>query len=299
MKSLRYNMVLVTGGSGFVGSRLKHKKPEWAYLSSKDCDLTDSREVRNLFGDLKPDAIIHLAAKVGGIKENIQKQADFYWANTQIDSNVLRQAHLLGIVRVLSSLSTCAFPEAVDHPFSEKDILRGPPTLSNMSYGMCKRLLHIGSTAYRDQYGRNYSTFCPSNVYGPGDHFGESSSHFVASLAHRCKLAEDGEEINFWGSGKPLRQQLYVDDLVEIIIKLLDQHNSVEPIIVAPNENLSIEKMVEIGFRVCGKNVNISFNGEHDGQYRKDGCNKALLDLIGNYSFVSFEEGFKRTYESY
>ena len=291
--------ILVTGGSGFVGSHLKLKKPDWTYLSSKECDLTDPTEVRNLLGDLRPEAIVHLAAKVGGIKENTEKQADFYQANIQIDSNVLHQANLLGINRILSSLSTCSFPENVEHPFSEKDLLEGPPTRSNMSYGMCKRMLHIGSIAYRNQYGRNYSTFCPSNVYGPGDHFGEEGSHFVASLVHKCAKAKNGDKINFWGSGNPLRQQLYVGDLVEIIIKLLDSHHSEEPLIVAPNENLSIKEMVEIGLRVSNKRVSVKFDGKFDGQHRKDGCNESLLQLIGNYDFTLFEEGFRRAYESY
>jgi len=292
--------VLVTGGSGFLGKRLSIRHPEWIYLSSKDCDLTDFRQVHELFNDLKPDAILHLAAKVGGIKDNIENQADFYYLNTLININVIHQAHLSGINRVLSSLSTCAFPDTVDaYPFNEESFLLGPPAETNMSYGMTKRMLHIASQSYRNQYGRNYSTFCPSNIYGPEDHFNKEGSHFVAALIHKVSVLSDNDELQLWGTGRPMRQQLYVDDLCNIIPMLLEKHNTDIPLIVAPKENLTIKKMSQILLAKVKKNVILSFNGERDGQYRKDGSNKKLLELIGDYEFTSFEDGILKTYRWY
>jgi len=292
--------VLVTGGSGFVGSRLKLKNPDWIYLSSKDCDLTNDRAVGDIFSSTRPDAILHLAARVGGIKDNIENQADFYNLNTRINTNVIHQAHLNNIDRVLSSLSTCAYPDTVDRfPYEEKDFFSGPPTKTNFSYGMSKRMLQVSSMAYRNQYGRNYSTFCPSNIYGPGDHFNKESSHFVAALVHKIASSKVGDTIELWGTGNPLRQQLYVEDLCDIIPLLLQNHNSNIPLIVAPNENLSILEMAKALVEISDKKLNLKFNGTMDGQFRKDGSNLKLAEAIGTYNFTKFKDGIKLTYKWY
>ena len=300
MNGQKENSVLVTGGSGFLGRQLQNRHPEWTYLSSNDCDLTDMTKVGEMFGDLKPGAVVHLAARVGGIKDNMENQATFYYENTMINTNVIEGARQAGIKRVLSSLSTCAFPDRLHpYPFKEEVLFRGPPTKTNFSYGMTKRALHVQSCAYREQYGLNYSTFSPSNIYGPGDHFGKESSHFVAALVYKIANAKNGDTIELWGSGLPLRQQLYVNDLCAIITLLLEKHNSNIPLIVAPSENLSILKMARILAEESGKNLTISFNGKMDGQFRKDGDNTALLKLLEGYTFTSFRDGIKKTYDWY
>lgn len=292
--------VLVTGGSGFLGTRLKRVRPSWTYVSSRDYDLTDSNSCRKMYEDIKPSAVIHLAGKVGGIKENTIKQADFYYQNTMINANVLHEAYKFGVKRVLSALSTCAFPDVVaNYPFIEKDIMSGPPASSNLSYGFAKRGLFVQSNSYRNQYGLNYSCFCPSNIYGPDDNFDSDSSHFVPALIKKVFSASDGDEIEFWGTGRPLRQQMYVDDLTKIIPILLEEHNSDIPLIVAPKENLSIKKMAEVCSSSSRKKVSPKFNGDHRGQYRKDGCNKELLRLIGDFQFTTFKQGIRKTYEWY
>ena len=293
--------VLVTGGSGFLGKRLKMCEPTWQYVSSKDYDLINPIEVKQMFKEIRPDAVVHLAARVGGIKDNAENQALFYYQNVMMNTNIIQEAYLAGIPRVLSSLSTCAFPDKLEHyPFSEKDFHKGSPTETNFSYGYSKRMLHVQSVAYRKQYGMNYSTFCPSNLYGPQDHFGSSSSHFVAALVHKFANLCDNKVIELWGTGTPLRQQLYVDDLCEIIPILLERHNSDIPLIVAPNENLSVHKMSQIITEVDKKrSVSFTFNGKLDGQYRKDGDNSMFLDLVGGYNFTSFKEGIEKTYKWY
>ena len=219
--------VLVTGGSGFLGQSLKKVYPSWTYLSSKECDLLKQKQTFEYFQDNKPTTVLHLAARVGGIKDNMNKQAEFYYQNTIINTNVLEASRLAGTERVLSSLSTCAFPDRLWHyPFEEEDLFAGPPAVTNFSYGMTKRTLHVQSLAYRQQYRLNYSTFSPSNIYGPGDHFGQESSHFVAALVHKIAEAKDGENLKFWGNGLPLRQQLYVEDLCNIIPILLEKANT-------------------------------------------------------------------------
>ena len=292
--------VLVLGGSGFLGRRLSFFKPEWHYLSSKDCDLTNSIETAELFQDIKPKAVLHLAARVGGIKDNVAHQADYYYQNTMINTNVIHQAYLNGVERLLAALSTCAYPDKLPiYPFTEENFLQGPPAYTNLSYGYSKRMLHIQCQAYRRQYGVNYSTFCPTNIYGRGDHFDSLSSHFVAALITKVAKAKDGDIIKLWGTGAPLRQQLYVDDLCEIIPMLLEKHNSVEPLIVAPNENLSIQEMTYALISQVHKNIEVMYNDNLDGQFRKDGSNQKLKELIGNYKFTKFKDGVLKTYNDY
>jgi GDP-L-fucose synthase len=299
-KYLSFENVMVTGGSGFLGRRLQLEKPEWNYISSKDCNLTDFNDVRAFIHDIKPDAIVHLAGRVGGIKDNSERQAEFYLENTLMNTNLIHAAHLAGVDRVLSSLSTCAFPDTVEnYPFTEEHIFDGPPAVTNFSYGYTKRTLHVQSVSYRNQYNRNYSTFAPSNIYGPGDHFNSDKSHFVPALISKLTSAKDNTEIELWGTGFPLRQQLYVDDLVKIIPMLLEKHNNDVPIIVAPNENLSIKQMADIALTKFKKNVNIRYNNKLDGQYRKDGSNQKLINLIGEFEFTSFNQGIENTINWY
>ena len=295
-----YKTVLVTGGSGFLGKRLSKQKPEWIYTSSTDCDLEDIRDVKRYLSDIKPDAIVHLAARVGGIKDNAENQASFYIQNTMINTNIIHGAYLLGIPRVLSSLSTCAFPDVVErYPFTEEQIFDGAPAKTNFSYGYTKRALHVQTISYRKQYGLNYSTFCPSNIYGPCDHFDTEKSHFIPALISKLIRARDGDTIELWGTGNPKRQQLYVDDLAKIIPTLVEEHNSDIPLIVAPDENLSIREMAGIANKKIEKNIKISYNGNLDGQHRKDGSNKRFLELVGGYEFTSFDVGIEKTIKWY
>ena len=290
---------LVTGGSGFLGKRLRDFYPSWIYLSSSNCNLTDKDSVLKTLAHEKPDVVLHLASKVGGIKYNVENQAVIYKENTLINTNVLQSCAELKINRVLSSLSTCAFPDVMDkYPFTEGDMFKGDAPPTNLAYAETKRGLHIFSLALRNQFGLNYSTFCPSNLYGPHDHFKSENSHFIASLI--AKVANyKGNPLEFWGTGNPLRQQLFVDDLCRIIPILIEKHNGVEPLIVAPNENLSIKETIEIASEITNIRFKYEFNNKFDGQFRKDGRNIKLLKTIGDFNFTPFSTGFKKTYEWY
>jgi GDP-L-fucose synthase len=292
--------VVVTGGSGFTGTSLKKYKPDWTYLSSKDFDLTCHTQTSKMIKELKPDSVIHLAAKVGGIKDNAEKQVEYFEQNVLMNTNLLKCCQENKVTRVLSSLSTCAFPDKVEkYPFKEEDLFSGKPAETNLSYGFSKRILHVHSLSIRKQYNLNYSTFCPSNIYGPNDHFTEEKSHFIASLVNKVANSKDGDVLEFWGTGKPYRQHLYVEDLCKIIPKLLDNHNCEKPIIVAPTESITIKEAIEIAIKVSGKKIKYYFNGNFDGQFKKDGDNSELINKIGNFKFTPFEEGFRKTYYNF
>jgi len=290
--------VIVTGGSGFVGRRLQLIRPDWIYLSSKDLDLLDADGVVSYFSKEKPDAVVHLAAKVGGIKDNAEHPADFFYQNAKMNINVVDACRAVGVPRLLASLSTCAFPNVLPmYPYDESALLEGPPAETNLAYGYTKRLMWVHINSLRKQFGLDYSCFSPSNLYGPEDNFDLETSHFVAAAIR--KLHESTNTVEFWGTGKPLRQQLYVDDLCRAIPMLLDRHHTCDPVIVAPNENLSIEEMVNAVSTIINKDLIIKYTGELDGQYRKDGDNAKFLELCPEFKFTSFTDGIVKTYEWY
>ena len=292
--------VVVTGGTGFVGKRLEKIRPDWIYLSSKDYDLVSTEECKRMYQELRPDALLHMAGKVGGIGANDAKPAEFYYLNTMINANIVHQGYLHGVKRILATLSTCTFPDVIEnYPLTENDILSGPPAKTNLSYGYAKRSLYVQINSYKKQYGVDYSTFCPSNIYGPGDNFDSLSSHFVAALIAKIAKANDGDTIELWGTGTPLRQQLYVDDLCEIIPMLLEKHNSDIPLIIAPDENLTIDETARTLLSQVDKDINIVYNNKLDGQFRKDGSNHKLKELIGDFKFTKFKDGIMKTYNWY
>jgi len=295
-----YKKVLVTGGSGFIGTAMQKYKPDWVYMSSKDCDITDKDKFYEYLKEINPDAIVHLAARVGGIKDSVNNQAEFLYLNNLINLNVIHQAYRAGVNRVLSCLSTCCFPDIGDsYPLVEEDLLRGEPTETNYGYAYAKRVLFLQSKYYNECYGVCYNTFTPSNIYGPKNSFDLNNSHFVSSMIRKFSEASEGDTVTFWGTGKPLRQHLYVDDLAEIITLLLESHTTDLPLIVSPNENLSIQEHIDICKSVINKEININFNNSLDGQYRKDASNKRLLEIIGDYDFTTLKEGLKKTYDWY
>ena len=292
--------VIVTGGSGFVGERLKLVKPDWIYPTRSEFNLYNHEKCVEYLLKEKPDAVVHLAAKVGGIKDNSDHPADFFFDNTMINTNLVDACQIAGVKRVLASLSTCAFPDVVDaYPFVEEELLAGPPAETNRSYGFTKRALYIQIQSYRKQFGLDYSCFCPSNIYGPGDNFDTDKSHFLPAAIRKLHEAEEGDEVEFWGTGQPLRQQLYVDDLCKAIPELLGKHHSENPIIVSPDHQYSILGMIAIIKSMMNKDVQVTFNKKLDGQYRKDGSNARFKELCSNFEFTCITKGIQKTYDWY
>jgi GDP-L-fucose synthase len=295
-----YKEVVVTGGTGFLGTRLKIIKPDWIYLSSKDIDLTKTRNFSEFLLDYKIEAVIHLAAKTGGIEKSIKNQSDFHFYNSLISMNVLRQSYEAGVSRVLSCLSTCCYPDiSQSYPMKESFILSGVPTESNYGYALAKRELYNQTNFYRKIYNLNYSTFTPCNLYGPGSNFDNEGSHFIASLIKKLVNSKDGDIIKLLGTGRPLRQHLYIDDLAKLIPFLLLDHNTEVPINIAPIENYSINEISELAVKLVDKKIKIEYTNTTDGQLRKDVDNNHLMLLANNISFTSIEEGLIKTIEWY
>ena len=294
------NKILVTGGSGMVGKSLKKYLLNAIYLSSKDCDLTNEDAVISLMTNDKFDVVIHLAAKVGGIIDNINNPDTYFTDNIQMNTNIIKWSRLTGVKRFIGILSTCIYPDKVEeYPKTEEILHQGPPTTTNFSYGYAKRCLAVHIDACNKQHGTKYQYLTPCNLYGENDKFGENS-HFIAALVKKIvKMEKDGNNtLELFGTGKPLRQFMYSDDLAWVIKECLDK-DIYESFNVATEENLSIREMAEIALSSCGlENVKIVFDStKPDGQYRKDVSINKLKGLLPKFKTLPLVEGIKKVYD--
>ncbi len=295
--------ILVTGGSGLVGLYLHKLLPDAVFLSSKDYDLTKESDVIKLFDKFKPKCVVHLAAKVGGIIDNIENPAEYFDDNILMNTFMLKYSRLNKVDRFIGILSTCIYPDKVDeYPMAESDLHLGPPTETNFSYGYSKRSLAVQIDSYNKQYGTKYQYLIPCNLYGVGDKDNEKKSHFLTALIKKIVDAKIKNErkIELYGDGTPLRQFLFAEDFAKIIYEVINQ-DIYESFNVAGDENLSIGEMVQIALRVCdAKDFKIIWNSEKpNGQFRKDVSNRKMKTLLSNMNFISLEEGIKKVYESY
>lgn len=297
---MKYKNILVTGGSGMVGKSLKELIPQASYISSKDCDLTNPIEVELLVKIHKPDVIIHLAAKVGGIIDNINKPAEYFDDNVLMNTLLLKSAYKYGVERFIGILSTCIYPDKLDtYPMTEEMLHLGPPTPTNFSYGYAKRSLAVQIDAYNKQYGTKYQYLTPCNLYGEHDKYGDNS-HFVAALIkkiHNAKMAGD-DKITLFGTGTPLRQFMHSNDLAMIIKKCLDDE-IYDNFNVATEENISINDIAKIALKACdAEYMTIEYDStKPDGQYRKDVSIEKLKTLIPDFSAIPLFDGIKETYD--
>ena len=291
--------ILVTGGSGLVGKHLKDILPEAIYISSKDYDLTDLQQVRDMMSKYKPTSVIHLAARVGGIMDNINYPVDYLEENVLMNTNVLKVSHEFNVEKVIAILSTCIYPDIVEtYPISEKDLFNGPPTLTNFSYGLAKRCMAAHIDSYIKQYNKKWCYLIPCNLYGEHDKYEEHNSHFVSALIKKIYEAED--KITLWGTGKPLRQFMYGGDLARVI-KYILENNIVDNFNVAPEWVHSISELAEIGKKACLKeNLIVNYdNDKPDGQFRKDVDSSKLLSALKDFKFTPLDEGIKKVYDNF
>ena len=292
------NRIVVTGGSGLVGKHLQEILPDAFYLSSKDCDLTDIKKVRWMISSYTPDVVIHLAARVGGIQDNLKYPADYFDDNILINTNIVKVCKEYDVKRFIGILSTCIYPSVVDnYPMTEEDLFIGPPPPSNFSYGYAKRCLAVQIDAYNKQFGTKYNYLIPCNLYGDYDNLhNENKMHFITALLNKIRNSKDNS-LHLLGTGKPLRQFMYAGDLAKII-KLVIENNITESFNVAPDFNYSIDEMARVALNVTNKDYNIIYDRpELDGQYRKDVSNKKLLKLFPDFKFTQLKEGLKKVYD--
>jgi GDP-L-fucose synthase len=297
---------LLTGAGGLVGSTMEadvrvigRKPPFPGYKEHKKrwVDLTNWKDAYNLFQETKPTHVIHTAARVGGLGANMNYMAEFYTQNTAINLNVLEAARKAGVKKVVSFLSTCIFPDDVEYPLCEHMLHDGAPHTSNFGYSYAKRMLDVHSRAIKDQYGLNYICVIPTNIYGPNDNFNLDDSHVVPALIHKCYLAKKNKtDLVVWGSGKPIREFIYSEDVGELTQLILDEYDGPGPLIISSGEEISIKDLVDLIVKAMKFKGKVVFDdSKPDGQYRKTTSNLLLRHRFPEYKFTKLKQGIKKT----
>jgi GDP-L-fucose synthase len=297
------NTVLITGGSGLLGSAIKSISSNYAnynfiFMSSKDCDLTDWNQTINYFNKIKPTHVIHLAACVGGLFKNMKYKVDMLEKNILINSNVLKASHQIQVTKLISCLSTCIFPNKTTYPINETMLHDGPPHFSNDAYAYAKRLLEVHTKAYQEQYNDNFICVIPTNIYGPNDNYNLEDGHVIPALIHKCYLAkQNNEPFIICGSGAPLRQFIYSEDLAILFMWVLEQYNDKDSIILSVSEKheVSIKEVSLLIAKKFNYNNIIFDTSKPDGQYKKTADNTKLISLIGDFNFTTIDNGISNS----
>ena len=289
------NKLLVTGGTGLVGSAIENG----IKLSSSNVNLINTEDTFKIFEDLKPEKVIHCAARVGGLGGNMNYKGEFFYDNIMINTNVLEASRRVGVKKVVSFLSTCIFPDDVEYPLTENKIHLGEPHNSNYPYAYAKRMLDIQSRAYKEQYGLNYVSVIPTNIYGPNDNFDLKNGHVLPSLIHKCYLAkQNNTDFVVWGSGKPLREFIYSEDVARLTEWALDNYEEEEPIIFSTSDEISIGKLAEmVVYNIGYKGKLVLDSDKPDGQYRKPSDNSKLKSYLPDFEFTPIDKGIEKTVE--
>ena len=289
------NKILVTGGSGLVGSEFL--KPNFIRLSSIDADLRIREDVDNIFKTIKFDSVIHCAGKVGGLGGNMNNKGQFFYDNIMINTNVIESARIHGIKNLVTFLSTCVFPDNVEYPLTESKIHLGPPHFSNDAYAYAKRMADIQIRAYKEQYGVNYKSVIPTNIYGPKDNYDIENGHVIPSLIHKCYLARENKtDFSIWGSGTPLREFIFSRDVSKLTEWVLNNYEENEPIILSTSEEISIKDIVGIIVELMNFKGNVIFDtSKPDGQFRKPSDNSKIKNYLPDFKFTPLYNGLKET----
>eukprot|EP00618_Florenciella_parvula_P032850 CAMPEP_0119477914 /NCGR_PEP_ID=MMETSP1344-20130328/7883_1 /TAXON_ID=236787 /ORGANISM="Florenciella parvula, Strain CCMP2471" /LENGTH=363 /DNA_ID=CAMNT_0007512021 /DNA_START=717 /DNA_END=1808 /DNA_ORIENTATION=- len=302
-------VVLVTGGSGLVGQGIKSfiatdaeaaANEEWVFLSSKDGDLKSRTDTEAIFRRYKPTHVIHLAAKVGGLFANQKFKVEFYRDNIIINDNVMECCRIFGVRKLVSCLSTCIFPDQTTYPIDESMVHDGPPHKSNEGYAYAKRMIDVLNRCYSDEYGCNMTSIIPTNIYGPHDNFNIENGHVIPGLIHKAFLAkQSGEDLHIWGSGTPLRQFIFSQDLAALTVWTLRDYHDPEPIIlsVGEEEEVSIKDVALMVAEASGLPLErvVFDTDKSDGQFKKTACNKKLRKLQPSYKFKPIKQGIQES----
>ncbi len=315
--------VLVTGGAGFLGSFVVEKLRERVCKDifvpeSKDYDLVEMEAVKRLYKDSKPDVVIHLAARVGGIGANRANPGKFFYDNLMMGIQLMEVGRQVGIEKFVAIGTICAYPKFTPVPFKEENLWNGYPEETNAPYGLAKKMLLVQAQAYRQQYGFNAIYLLPVNLYGPGDNFDSESSHVIPALIRKCIEAKAEAEqkrisqpqpqpqplpepvITVWGTGKATREFLYVEDAAEGILLATEKYNKPDPVNLGAGFEISIKDLVELIAELTGFKGEIVWdNTKPDGQPRRMLDTSKAEREFGFKAKTSFEEGLKKAIDWY
>lgn len=304
---LNNQCIMITGGEGFLGryvvAELQRKDVKYIFIPRHDdYDLTQVNDVVRLYRDNRPDIVIHLAAKVGGIGINQEKPGEFFYDNLMMGVHLMEQARQFGIKKFVSIGTVCAYPKFTPVPFKEADLWNGYPEETNAPYGLAKKMLLVQGQAYRQQYGFNAIYLLPVNLYGPGDNFKLHSSHVIPALIKKCVDALDqGEErIVAWGTGRASREFLYVEDAARAIVLATEKYDQPEPINIGSAMEITIKDLLELIAELTGfKGEIIWDSSKPDGQPRRSLDTSRARQEFGFQAQTDFRAGLRQTIDWY
>jgi GDP-L-fucose synthase len=307
MNFWRNQRVLVTGGTGFLGShvacKLRQKQCSAVFAPSRsEFDLREEAQVVRLYRDTQPTLVIHLAAVVGGIGANRERPGEFFYDNLMMGAHLLHHAWRLGVPKFVGIGTICAYPKQTPVPFTEEHLWDGYPEETNAPYGLAKKMLLVQSQAYRDQYGYNSIFLLPVNLYGPGDNFDPRSSHVIPALILKCihALESGADEIEVWGDGSATREFLYVEDAAEGILLASERYSSSEPVNLGSGEEISISDLVGKIAATVGFTGRVAWDtSKPNGQPRRKVDTSRAEERFGFCATTDFDEGLRRTVDAY
>lgn len=299
--------VMVTGGAGFLGSHvvdaLKARGVTDINVPRKaDYDLRDVTAVKALLQSARPDLIIHLAARVGGIGDNREHPAEYIYDNLMMSAQLLHEAYHAGVEKMVIAGTVCSYPKFTPVPFKETDMWDGFPEETNAPYGIAKRAVLVQSMAYRQQYGFNSIFLMPTNLYGPRDNFDLASSHVIPALIRKTLEAKDRGDrvIEVWGDGSPTREFLYVRDAAEGILLAAEKYNDSEPVNLGSGYEISIKDLTEMITRKIGFEGELRWNTDKpNGQPRRALDVSRAKAAFGFEARTQFEQGLQETIDWY
>ena len=298
--------VTVTGGRGFLGSHvtnvLQSQGAAVTTFSSRDYDLTKQADVARMYRDQRPEMVIHLAARVGGIGANRDNPGSFFYENAIMGIEILEQARHNDVRKVVQIGTVCAYPKFAPIPFSEDDLWNGYPEETNAPYGLAKKMLLVQAQAYRQQYGFDAIYLLPVNLYGPGDNIDLHNSHVIPALIRKCVDAREAgaDSIQVWGTGIPTREFLYVEDAARAIVLAAEKYDGSEPVNIGSSEEISIKDLTELIVELTGFKGKVVWDRtKPDGQPRRKLNVDRAYEAFGFRSATPFREGLKKTIRWY
>jgi GDP-L-fucose synthase len=296
--------VLVTGGTGFLGHfvvrALRERGAGEIFAPrSKEYDLVDGAAVRRLLVDTKPNLVLHLAARVGGIGANRDNPGRFFYENLMMGVQLLHECHNFNVEKLVAVGTVCAYPKFCPTPFREDDLWNGYPEETNAPYGIAKKALTVQAAAYREQYGFNAVVVYPVNLFGPGDNFDLHTSHVIPAMLrkfHDAKLRGDSAVV-LWGDGSPTREFFYAEDCAEGILLASEKYDSSDPVNLGSGEEIAIADLAAKIARVVKFEGRIEWDtSKPNGQPRRRLDVTRAQERFGFRARTSFDEGLNKTY---
>jgi GDP-L-fucose synthase len=295
--------VVVTGGAGFLGhfvvEGLRARGVEPFVPRSADYDLTDIAAVNRLYDEAKPDLIIHMAARVGGIGANSENPGSYFYDNLMMGALLMEQARRRDLEKFVQLGTICSYPKFAPIPFKESDLWNGYPEETNAPYGIAKKALLVQAQAYREQYGLDAIFLMPVNLYGPRDNFDLESSHVIPALIRKMvEAAEAGTDVQLWGDGSASREFLYVEDAARAVILAAEKYDGSEPVNIGASFEITIHDLANLIADVVGFEGQINWDTtKPNGQPRRKIDVERAREEFGFQSEVDFKDGIARTVE--